>query len=212
MRFKLKTKMEENKIENQVVQIKNEIFEAKHFRWLVFSSFTIVLFLIIFLLLNPDYLDFEIIRFLVLILISLYLSLMFFILWPHNATLEKIPFLDLSVKVAGPVVLWIVIFTLTNNLMPSDNNQERMYIINKASETYRIPYHQTFLKCNDTSVDYMLVEDPINKSNLKAVFVKFPKGKSIIKVRLEFARYKPVDLILTRTMPSIFINKLEKNE
>lgn len=193
-------------------EIQTVIFEPKHFRWLVFTSFVFVLSIIVFLIIFPGYLDFEIVRFLALIIISLYLSIMFFILWPHNATIEKIPLINLSVKIAGPVVLWLVIFMITNKLMPNDNIQEKVFIINKADENFRVPYHDTKLKSDETVLDYMMIENASSKSHLRAIYIKFPKGKSNIKVRLEFAKYKPHDVTLTRTMNSIFINKLEKYE
>lgn len=193
-------------------QVQSAVFEPKHFRWLVFTSFIFVLSLIVFLIGFPGYLDFEIVRFLVLILVSLYLSLMFFILWPHNANIENIPLINLPVKMAGPVVLWLVIFLITNRLMPDDNMQEKVFIINKADENFRVPYHDTKLKSDETVLDYMMIEDADAKSHLRAVYVKFPKGKSDLKARLEFTKYKPIDLTLTRNTNSIFIPKLDKYE
>ncbi|MBL7770014.1 MAG: hypothetical protein JNK20_13610 [Flavipsychrobacter sp.] len=189
---------------------KSSIFEAKHFRWLVFSSFLFVLVIILFLIIFPGYLDFEIVRFLALIIISLYLSLMFFIIWPHNATLDKIPHLNLTIKVAGPIVLWLLIFLITNKLMPSDNIQEKVFTINKSNESFRVPYHETTLKSDETVLDYMMIEDVIYKSHLKAIYVKFPKGKTSVKAQLQFTKYKPINVILDRKMTSIFVNKLEK--
>ena len=88
--------MEERIKNTKPNNLDTSIFEPKHFRWLVFMSFLLVLIIVFFLIIFPGYLDFEIIRFFALIIISLYLSLMFFILWPHNATLEKIPLVNLS--------------------------------------------------------------------------------------------------------------------
>jgi hypothetical protein len=188
------------------------IFEPKHFRWLVFMSFLLVLIIVFFLIIFPGYLDFEIIRFFALIIISLYLSLMFFILWPHNATLEKIPLVNLSVKIAGPIVLWIIIFLITNKIMPKENIQEKVFFINKADETFRVPYHETTLKSDEAILEYMMIEDAVYKTHLKAIYVKFPKGKSEIKAQLQFTKYQPLNVVLSRTTNSIYINKLDKHE
>jgi len=187
-------------------------FEAKHFRWIVFSSFFLVLGILIYLIYNPTILDYNVIKSIVLILISLYLTLMFFILWPHNATLDKVPYLNSKLKIAGPIVLWIVIFIVTNNIIPESNSQEKTFIIYKTNPNFRVPYHDTKLISEEISENYLMIEDPDFNSHLKAIYVKFPPGKNIINAFLHFDRYKPYPIKLDRQANIIKIENLQKNE
>jgi hypothetical protein len=96
--------------------------------------------------------------------------------------------------------------------MPNDNIQEKVYFINKADDSFRVPYHETTLKSDETILEYMMIEDAVYKTHLKAIYVKFPKGKSEIKAQLQFTKYKPLNITLSRTTNSIYINKLDKHE
>ncbi len=187
-------------------------FEAKHFRWIVFASFILTIGILVYLIYNPTILDYNVIKSLVLVLISLYLTLMFFILWPHNATLDKVPYLNSTLKIAGPVVLWIVIFIITSNIIPDSNSQERIFIIYKTNPNLRIPFHDTKLISEQISNNYMMIEDPDFNSHLKAIYVKFPPGIEKVDAVLHFNRYKPYPIILNRKSNIIKIENLEKNE
>jgi len=187
-------------------------FEAKHFRWIVFSSFLLVIGILIYLIYNPTILDYNVIKSFVLVLFSLCLTLIFFILWPHNATLDKVPYLNSTLKIAGPVVLWIVIFIITSNIIPDNTSQEKTFIIHKTNPNLRIPFHDTKLISEQISNNYMMIEDPEFRTHLKAIYVKFPPGIEEVDAVLHFNRFKPYPIILNRKYNIVIIQNIEKNE
>jgi hypothetical protein len=180
----------------------NKIFEARHLRFLVFSSFILVILFVGFLIFKPFYLDFAIVRYLVLIVISIFIALLFFILWPHDAILEKVPYMDIPLKVAGPIVLWVLVFLVTNKLLPDDINQTKMFIIKAAKESVRIPYDSDMKivdKSNTYDLQFRLIEDLKLKTHLWGIVIDFPRGTSTLETEVLIEPYLPVTLKFDRT-------------
>ena len=180
----------------------NKIFEPKHLRGLVFSSFILIILFVGFLIFKPFYLDFAIVRYLLLIIISIFIALLFFILWPHDAILEKVPHLDIPVKVAGPIVLWVLVFIITNKLLPDDISQTKMFIVKAAKENVRIPYDSDMKildKSNTYDLQFRLIEDLKLKTHLWGIVIDFPRGSSTIETEIYIDPYMPIALKFDRT-------------
>jgi hypothetical protein len=180
----------------------NSIFQPKHLRLLVFLSLFLIILFIGFLIFKPFHLDFAIVRYLLLIVISVFIALLFFILWPHDAIMEKVPQLNLPIKVAGPIVLWVLVFFVTNNLLPNDINQTKMFIVKASNKNVRIPYDSDMKIIDNTNtydLQFKLIEDLKLKTHLYGIVIEFPKGASTIETEISVEPYLPIKLVFDRT-------------
>src|SRR5262245_27113352 len=99
------------------------VFSLRQLKALGICSLIIVMAISAFLIAKPTYLEYDVARTSVCVLISLYLSIFFYLFWPQEIEIKYIPIINLPIRVAGPIVLWFVVLALLLKILtPQGSN------------------------------------------------------------------------------------------
>jgi hypothetical protein len=177
------------------------LFTRPQLRWMAVVALAVLLLVCLFLVLVPRQYDHEAVRFAVCVLLTMCLAIFFFIFWPQELKLTKLPGINLSVSVAGPVVLWLVLFPFLLYWMPpceKPAHEERSHLeyFALSPETARsaVPFHTgvKLLKKDGKGPVFYPVADPGDASALKGVVVEFAPGEDLIRATLQVPNYPPL--------------------
>jgi hypothetical protein len=174
-------------------------------RWLV-ATLAVVTFVLAgvlfgFGLFSPERFDSPTARFVLCLAIALNLSVFFFVLYPKKVELTKIPGINLTVKLVGPIVLYIVVLLLLLKLMPEAPPPVayRLFFPHEdGRRTERIRWQLVTLEPADEPFTFYLVPDGQDSSGLAAVCVKFESGRTRYKARFKATFYQPADVVFER--------------
>jgi hypothetical protein len=169
--------------------------------------------LVLYLFQNVSRLETQSARFLICLLVSLLLGIFFFVWWPKQYELERIPIINLPVRVAGPVVLWLAIFLLLLRVMPKEDAPYRPYsLVNPPSG--KIQYHSEIKVIRDggREADYELIEDRNRSGCLGKILIKFDPGEDEIRASLHIPLYRPLPVTFRRSESAIDVSKLDYSE
>jgi hypothetical protein len=159
------------------------------------ASLVVALGVCLFMALAPRYYDHAAVRFALCVLITVPLTVFFFIFWPQELKLTKIPVIDLSVTIAGPVVLWLILFLLLLKVMPPcERPHPEYFALSPGNDPSRVPYHTgtQLLQKDRTSRLCYPVADPGDASSLKGVVIEFRPGEDHIEGTLQVPKYPPL--------------------
>jgi hypothetical protein len=122
----------------------------------------------------------------------------FFVLYPQVIKLTKIPVLNLTIQLVGPIVLYIVVFLLLWKIMPEPPTVAYRFFIPYEGSTRadRISAELVTLAPSGESFAYYIVPD--DRGLLAGVYVKFESGKDEYKARFATPYYKPADIVFQR--------------
>jgi hypothetical protein len=177
------------------------------------AAILIIIGLIIYLFEHVSRLETLTARFLICLLVSLLLGVFFFVWWPGRYELDKIPVINLPVRVAGPVVLWLVLFNLLLYVMPKEDSPYRMFsLVNPPHGP--IPYHRgiTVVREGGLPADFELIEDRANVGRLAKILVRFGPGEEEFKASLNVPLHKPLSVVFRRSDSLIDVSHLVYSE
>jgi hypothetical protein len=155
---------------------------------MAFASLGVLLFVCVGVYLEPSHYEHEVVRFVFCFLLTLCLSVFFFIFWPQELKLTQVPVINLSVTVAGPVVLWLILFLLFLQVMPpsiAGKQWEFFTPINEGGSKASVLYHSTISVRAEgkESVPFRLVPET-KDATLRGIFIQFRAGEDQIKAIL----------------------------
>jgi hypothetical protein len=135
--------------------------------------------------------------------------LFFFILWPHEASLKNIPVINLPVNVAGPVVVWTILFLLLMKFVPDSPATWKYFKIESES---RVPYISGSTIKSKYNLDGKVVFKQGALTHLEGIFIEFPIGVETIDAQIEMLPFKPVPVEINRKQDYISIPQKLLNE
>ncbi len=166
----------------------NPIFSPRELRAIAYCAVALTVLVSIFVLAWPWYLEVPNVRTIVCVLLSLAISLFFFVFWPQEIEVKHVPIANIPVRVAGPVVLWFVVLQLFLFIMPTASDGGQLFFVRPNDPDGNVQYFSTskLRRASDGSpVEASFVPDPAKQGHLGAVFVKFKPGES--EIEAEFA-------------------------
>jgi hypothetical protein len=171
-------------------------------KWLV-VAFAIVAFilangLLAIGLLWPEKFENPTARFVLCAAISLNLAVFFFVLYPQVVKLTKIPVLNLTIQLVGPIVLYIVVLLLLWKIMPEPPTIAYRFFIphERGTRADRISAQLVTLSPAEESFVYHIVPD--DNGLLAGVYIKFEAGKDRYKALFKAPFYKPREVEFLR--------------
>jgi hypothetical protein len=178
-----------------------------------FTAIILTCGLVLYLFLNGHRLETQSARVLICLLVSLLLGIFFFVWWPHKYELDKIPLVNLPVRVAGPIVVWLVIFVLLLQVMPREDAPYKAYSLVNAP-TGAIQYHRGIkvVRKDGRDVDFELIEDRNKLGQLSKILIRFDPGEDEMAAELRIPLHKPLPVIFRRSDTSVDASKLEYSE
>jgi hypothetical protein len=119
--------------------------------------------------------------------ISLYLALFFFVLYPQQIALSKIPGVGVPVRLVGPVVLWIVLVLLLLNVVLPTPPEGRLFEPRYNGEEIDIRFGSIELKGreNSSAPSYLKVPKNENDRELQGVYIRFESDQASCKAVVE---------------------------
>src|SRR5262249_9645282 len=137
-------------------------------------------------------------RFVLCAAIALNLAVFFFVLYPQVVKLTKIPILNLTIQLVGPIVLYIVVLLLLWKVMPEPATVAYRFFIPYEGSTRadRISAETVTLTPSGEGFVHDMVRD--GRGFLMGVYVKFESGKDEYKARFFALFYKPADIVFRR--------------
>jgi hypothetical protein len=175
------------------------IFTPAQLRVMGFSSIALALVVLGFGLLVPDRLDTPMARFLVCLTVSVFLSIFFFVFYPHRYELDRIPLVNLPIRVVGPVVLWIAVLLLLLELAPQSTAHPvgRLFIIKANIERFHyLP--DTLLEPMGKHFKWRLVENRDKPREALGFYVEFEPGDHIYEAWVKHINQQPVKVEFRR--------------
>jgi hypothetical protein len=180
-------------------------------------AFVAALLLILWPLIEKARFDGQFARTVLAIGFSLVAGIFLFVLYPWNFRLTKIPLIDLSVELAGPIVLFIGLTLFIREIVPnpeggrvhrlSQENGSPLIISDLSRVEIGFPDEQT-------EPAYHLVLAP-DRRTLHAIYVVYPEGKTKLQVTVKLSKhYKKEVRTLKRydTQPTTLALPREENE
>lgn len=154
--------------------------------------------------------DSQSVRFLFCLLVSLLSAVFFFVVWPAHCE-ARLPLTHATVTTVGPFAMFFVTFAVLLRAAPLDDAFGKLYSVVKGNRP--IPYHtETTLvrRDNGKPIDFELIQDPANSGWLKAIYVHFGPGETIIPATLHIPSCKnDVSVDLKRDESWIDLSSLE---
>lgn len=188
-------------------------FGPAQLRVMGFTAVILTCGLVLYLFLNVHRLETQTARFLICLLVSLLLGIFFFVWWPRQYELDKIPIVNLPVRVAGPIVAWLVIFVLLLQVMPREDAPYKAYTLVNAP-TGAVQYHRAIkvTRAGGRAVDFELIEDRHRVGRLGKILVKFEPGEDEIAARLHIPLHKPLPVLFRRSESTVDVSQLVYSE
>lgn len=188
-------------------------FGLAQLRVMGFTAVILTCGLVLYLFLNVHRLETQTARFLICLLVSLLLGIFFFVWWPSQYELDKIPIINLPVRVAGPIVVWLVIFVLLLQVMPREDAPYKAYSLVNAP-TGAVQYHRGIkvIRKGGKEAEFELIEDRNLLGRLGKILVRFDPGKDEIAAELRIPLHKPLPVIFRRIESTVDVSKLAYSE
>jgi hypothetical protein len=171
-------------------------------KWLV-VVFAIVAFILANALLTlglllPEKFENATARFVLCAAIALNLAVFFFVLYPQVVKLTKIPILNLTIQLVGPIVLYIVVLLLLWKVMPEPATVAYRFFIPYVGSVRadRISAETVTLTPSGEGFVHDMVRD--ERGFLAGVYVRFESGKDEYKARFGAPFYKSADIVFRR--------------
>lgn len=181
----------------------------KHLLIIGYLALLVSIALLIFILIDPYRLEFPAAKFVFLIIISFLISLFFFILWPHEASLKTIPAINLPVNVAGPVVIWTILFLLFMKFIPDSPPTWKYF---KIESEGRVPYISSSTIKSKYNLDGKFVFKQGTLTHLDGIFIEFPIGVEKIDAQIVMPPLSPISVSIDRKQDFITIPQKLLNE
>lgn len=161
--------------------------------------------LLVWALARPEDFDGAFARFVLSVGLSLYLAVFLFIIYPWEYRLTKIPYIDLSVELAGPVVLCIALFWFFFRVMPAPEGGQLHLLGDSEGQEIASAGDISIAKLRFAErgeVEYHFI--PIRKGEflvgIHGVYLRYPEGVTRLKAwikpglpfkeqEVEFRRY-----------------------
>jgi predicted membrane channel-forming protein YqfA (hemolysin III family) len=158
-------------------------------RVLAVVSFVASIVLILVGLFDPIRFENNVARFMLCLAVSTLLAIFFFIFYPERIETQLPEAVGLSVRVGGPVALWIGVFLFLWNIIPSPEYTRVFEVVNEG--------RRGAMYLGDSKTTYFTVDDPGEKApnhwligetdggrHLYGILVVFPPNVREIKARL----------------------------
>jgi hypothetical protein len=191
------------------------LFSTSQLRWLAIASLGVILIVCLVVVREPRYYEYEIVRFVVCFLLTVCLSIFFFIFWPQELKLTKVAVINLSVTVAGPVVLWFIFFLLLLFKMPpSAGSHWEFFAVSAGNSKSNVDYHTEIVvsRKDGKPLEFRLVQDLSHTSHLHGIFIEFPRGDDPIEADLKVPKYKPLPVTFVRNARCIDVSGLTRSD
>ncbi len=153
--------------------------------------------LLIFSLVQPSRVETRPSQFFVCAGLGVCLAVLFFVFWPDKFVMDKVPYINVPVRVTGPVVLWIVVFLLLWALVPRADRYGGLFHPDGNKEPIFFSTEDTLKRVDGKEYEYRLIPDKEQRL-LEAVYVEFDKGEDTFEavfkhhnrreVRVKFVR------------------------
>jgi hypothetical protein len=91
-------------------------------QWLALSAFVMISLVLAFAIFRWELFEFPVPRFIFATAVATYISVFFFIFYPAQFRLDRIPGINLPVRVTGPIVLWFVVLFAIWSAMPDGSS------------------------------------------------------------------------------------------
>lgn len=119
-------------------------------------------------------------RFVFCLMLSLYLSVFFFVMYPQYLRMAKIPGIDLPIEVVGLPALWIVTFLLLDSWMPLPA-VGRLFEIRENGMAVKIPARGVALSPDGNQNDFVWHRVTDSTGDLVGVYIVFPPQSGAVK-------------------------------
>jgi hypothetical protein len=146
----------------------------------------------------PERFEHSTARFLLCAAVALNLAIFFFIIYPQDVKLTKVPVINVSVPLVGPIVLFILMLLFLWTLMPEPPTVARRFFIpyEGGQRAERISFDTVKITPAEESFTYYVV--PNDRRFLAGVYVEFGRGKEQYKALFAAPFYKPVEITFQR--------------
>lgn len=188
------------------------ILTTKHKQILGFIAFVAVTATLIYALIFQNQFELPVPQFIFCAAIATYLSIFFFVFYPAQFELQRIPVINLPVRVTGPIVLWIVVLWLLLSLIPKTD--QFRYIRFFDPEPFARALSQPLIYfTGDTNLQF-LGPKPLryhlvfegNPRSLTAIYVEF--SPRISAYQAQFTHHqKSINVTLNRSGEPAFKNQ-----
>jgi hypothetical protein len=149
-------------------------------------------------LFQPLQFEYRITQIILCLACAVYLSVFFFVFYPSEYRLERVPYLNLPVQVSGPVAICIVVFSLLLFVMPGERTG-RFIKFNPNLPLYFSERTTVVPKDGTQRFTCYVVGNP-GTMELYGVFIEFPPGISKCPATIKHPFYEPLDFTFTREM------------
>jgi hypothetical protein len=165
-----------------------QVLSPQLLQWLAIVSFSVTVGILLFWAFNPSSLNNSVARFVASILVATLFAVFFFVFYPDQLEMSLPAVLGTSIRLAGPIVLFFVVFWLVHSYMPTPA-AGKLFEVFKDGERggmYLGDSSTTSLKGRDKDMppQHMLVGFPDGRRQLYGIYVIFPDGVSTVKVAL----------------------------
>ncbi|HEU4560437.1 MAG TPA: hypothetical protein VFS20_21485 [Longimicrobium sp.] len=173
-------------------------------RVLAVVSFIASIGLILIGLFDPIRFDNNIARFMLCLAISTLLAIFFFIFYPEKVETQLPKAIGLSIRVGGPVALWVTVFVLLWSYIPSPEYMKVFEIVNngRRGAMYLGDAQTTYFTVDpgEKAPNHMLIGENDGSRHLYGILVVFPPNVREIRAKLHHEGWEtPLPVILTRT-------------
>jgi hypothetical protein len=173
---------------DQAVPLYQKVLTPLMLRWLALTSFALAVGILLYWSFYPSKLDNAMSRFVASLLVATLFAVFFFVFYPDQLEMNVPGVLGTTLRLTGPIVLFIFVFWLVRTYMPTPS-AGRLFEVWKNGErggVYLGDSSTTYLKGRegDTPPDHMLVGFPDGRRRLYGVYVLFPANVSSVKVYL----------------------------
>jgi hypothetical protein len=190
----------------------SQVFPAHQLRFLAYAALGIMLVVVGFTFAMPIYLEYGVVRVIVCLLLSLCLSVFFFVFWPQKLEMQVIPVINLPIRVTGPAVLWCCVLLLLLNLVPVTGNTWAYFTPDMGDSRLQVPYYlQTTLeRVAGGELHYRIVKEDGKPGSTWAVLVRFEPAERSIQARLRIRDYKETTVSFVRGKDTFDLSGVER--
>jgi hypothetical protein len=190
------------------------LFTTPQLRWMAAAAAAVLLAVCAFMFRAPSYYEYEIVRFLVCFLLTVALAIFFFILWPQELKLTKVPVINVPVTIAGPVVLWLILFLLLLREMPAAGKHWEFFALSeRGGAKANVPYFsETAVKADGKNPDFFYLVKDANASTLRGIFVEFSPGETRIDGTLAVPYHKELPVTFLRGAGTVSVSGLTRSD
>ncbi len=194
-----------------------QVFTPGMLRFLAVASFALAVGMLLFWAFEPSRLNVAMARFVASLLVALLFAVFFFVFYPDQLEMKLPGVLGTTIRLTGPIVLFIAVFWLVRTYMPAPT-VGKLFEVWKDGERggmYLGESSTTYLKGRDGDrpPEHMLVGFPEGKRKLYGIYVVFPDSVSTFKVALHHEGWAgDLPLELTRDGTSMIDVSNQKND